>query len=127
MKDLPEVLKLHKMWLNGESGGAKANLSGADLIGSNLSEADLSKACFKYAIVNTAIHTTDYLISITGLTYPIWFTSKEEIHVGCMVFSYEEWLGKTDKEIADMDKDKDALEFYPTLIKVLTSIIKKRG
>ena len=41
-KELDKVLKLHKMWLNEEVGGQKANLSGADLRWANLYEANLS-------------------------------------------------------------------------------------
>ena len=41
-KELNKILKLHKMWLNEEVGGQKANLSGADLRWANLYEANLS-------------------------------------------------------------------------------------
>ena len=46
---LKEILEKHKMWLNGEEAGEKANLSGADLRGAdlicaNLREADLRGA-----------------------------------------------------------------------------------
>ena len=46
---LKEILEKHKMWLNGEEGGEKADLSGANLRGAdlykvNLREADLSGA-----------------------------------------------------------------------------------
>ena len=48
-KKLAEILAKHKLWLNGEEGGVRANLrganlSGADLRGANLSGADLSCA-----------------------------------------------------------------------------------
>lgn len=39
---LKEILELHKMWLNNESDGVKANLSGANLRNTYLSGADLS-------------------------------------------------------------------------------------
>jgi hypothetical protein len=41
---LNEVLKLHKKWLDGEDGGVRANLRGADLTGADLKWADLTKA-----------------------------------------------------------------------------------
>ena len=41
---LREILEKHKMWLNGEEGGEKANLSGADLRGANLYRANLREA-----------------------------------------------------------------------------------
>ena len=43
-EELEEVLRLHKMWLNEEEGGKKANLIGADLRGANLRGADLRGA-----------------------------------------------------------------------------------
>ncbi len=41
---LAEILAAHKLWLNGEKGGVRADLSRADLSGANLSKADLSWA-----------------------------------------------------------------------------------
>jgi Pentapeptide repeats (8 copies) len=43
-EQLTDILRLHKMWLNDEEGGNRANLSGA-----NLSEADLSGANLRWA------------------------------------------------------------------------------
>lgn len=36
-----EILRKHKLWINGMEGGERANLSGTDLSGENLSEANL--------------------------------------------------------------------------------------
>ena len=41
---LKEILEKHKMWLNDEEGGERANLSRADLRGADLREANLSRA-----------------------------------------------------------------------------------
>lgn len=43
-EELQKILKLHEKWLNGEDGGVKANLSGANLSGANLSDANLNGA-----------------------------------------------------------------------------------
>ena len=43
-EELAEVVRLNGMWCRGESGGVKANLSGADLRGANLRVADLRRA-----------------------------------------------------------------------------------
>ena len=40
-EELAKILELHKKWLNGEEGGERANLSGADLRWANLSGANL--------------------------------------------------------------------------------------
>ena len=39
--ELKEILRLHKMWINSEPGGVRANLSGANLSGASLYGADL--------------------------------------------------------------------------------------
>ena len=43
-KKLDEILRLHKMWLNGEEEGKRANLRGADLRDADLQGADLRDA-----------------------------------------------------------------------------------
>ena len=43
-EEIKNVLELHKKWLNNEQGGERADLSGADLRGTNLSMADLREA-----------------------------------------------------------------------------------
>ena len=43
-KELDEILRLHKMWLNGKEGGKCADLRGANLRGANLRGADLQGA-----------------------------------------------------------------------------------
>ena len=40
-EQLKEILKKHKIWLEGGEGGSRADLSRADLRGANLSDADL--------------------------------------------------------------------------------------
>ena len=40
-KELQEILDKHKKWLNDEDGGERANLRGANLIGADLSDANL--------------------------------------------------------------------------------------
>ena len=53
-KKLNKILKLHKMWVNKEAGGQRADLSGADLRGADLSHADLSGADLHYADLSHA-------------------------------------------------------------------------
>lgn len=43
-KELQEILKLHKLWLEGRLNGERANLRGADLLNANLRGADLRSA-----------------------------------------------------------------------------------
>lgn len=58
-EEIAEISRLHRMWLRGETGGVRANLSGAalyyaDLSWINLSEAILSKADLSRANLNGA-------------------------------------------------------------------------
>ena len=51
---LNEILKKHKMWLNNEENGERADLRGADLYGANLSDANLSGANLRNANLRNA-------------------------------------------------------------------------
>lgn len=53
-EELAKILELHKKWLNGEEGGERANLSGADLRWANLSGANLSSADLSMANLSGA-------------------------------------------------------------------------
>ncbi len=44
-EELNEILKKHKLWLRGEPGGERANLTRACLIGMNMTGADMTDAC----------------------------------------------------------------------------------
>ena len=43
-KELDEILRMHKMWLDGEEEGKRADLQGANLQGANLQDANLQDA-----------------------------------------------------------------------------------
>ena len=53
-KELDEILQLHKMWLNDEEGGERADLRGADLQGAYLRGADLRDADLRGAYLRGA-------------------------------------------------------------------------
>lgn len=69
--ELNEVLKLHKMWLDGKEGGKRADLRYADLHGANLSSADLRGINIDFASLqfhcNTLHMITDDKIKIQYL------------------------------------------------------------
>ena len=88
-------------------GGANlsyANLSGANLIKANLSGANLSYANLYYTVGNGK-----ELITIQTNYYTLTMT-KDIIQIGCMVYTYEEWLNFSDTVIKGMDSK--ALEFW---------------
>lgn len=51
---LSSILAAHKLWIEGNPGGVRANLSEADLIWAKLSEADLSGADLRGADLSWA-------------------------------------------------------------------------
>jgi len=59
--ELNEKLRLHKMWLNGEEGGMRAYLKGADLKGADLICADLRGADLRGAYLRGADLRGTYL------------------------------------------------------------------
>ena len=67
---LDKVLKSHKKWLDGECGGKRADLSGADLSGATLYSADLSGADLFGANLSGAnlIGATLYSADLSGAT-----------------------------------------------------------
>lgn len=48
-EELQKILEAHGKWINGEYGGVRANLRGADLRGADLRGADLSEANLRRA------------------------------------------------------------------------------
>ena len=53
-KELNEILRLHKMWLNKEDGGIRVDLRFADLRFANLRRADLREADLRFANLRKA-------------------------------------------------------------------------
>lgn len=53
-EELEIILHNHSLWLNGEDGGEKANLRGADLRGANLRGANLTEADLRWADLTEA-------------------------------------------------------------------------
>lgn len=70
-KKLDEILRLHKMWLNGEEEGKRANLQGADLRGVDLWGADLQGANLRGANLRDA-DLQDADLQDANLDYSCW-------------------------------------------------------
>lgn len=93
--DLPAALAAHALWINGEVGGARADLREADLTGANLTGADLPKG---YRIA--ALCFGGWPITVTP----------EVTTIGCQRHPNELWLGAEadDPRIAEMHDDATA-------------------
>ena len=97
--ELDEILKLHKMWLNNEEGGKRANLFGADLRSADLSCANLRSADLSGADLSCAnLRSAD--LSCANLSCVIkmpihckWSHGITDgmIHIGCEKITIEDW------------------------------------
>jgi len=126
------ILKNHRMWLNKERGGKKANLQGADLrradlIGANLREADLRKADLQDAdlqgadlrgadlrganLQNTGIITFQYNKHFA-------YSFNDLIKIGCEEHSIEYWLKNYRSIGKDANYSKDEIAIYGAFIKM---------
>ena len=104
-KELDKVLKLHKMWLNGDADGQKANLrwaylyradlSRANLRGANLCEADLHEADLR----KTDLRGADLDFSV----FPLWcgsFGIKDDGRLAKQLLGHVARLNISDKALA---------------------------
>ena len=76
-EELEVFLRKHKLWLNGDSNGERADLSNANLSNANLRYADLSNADLRYAdlryadLSNADLRYANHLDSAKNVKYPI--------------------------------------------------------
>ncbi len=103
-----------------------ANLSNADLRGANLRNADLSNADLRGANLSGA-DLRDADLRGANLPNETWVILGEpyflsihqgNLRAGCECHDIEDWRDLDEDEIEGMD-GKDALEFYPRLLKII--------
>ena len=141
-EELNKILELHKKWLNSQDGGCRADLSNADLNNANLRYADLSGADLRYADLRYAnlsgadLSDADlsgadlrsangnmrHVKSLQTETYYITYTA-ENIQIGCLRHTIEEWKNFDNKQILEMDGRK-ALEWWNKWKPILMQIIE---
>ena len=99
-EELAEVLRLHKLWLNDEDGGERANLGGAYLDGANLDGANLDGANLRGANLRGAYldgaGTVAAMAVFSGLyKYQCWAVVATDgtswVRMGCLFKTVEEW------------------------------------
>ena len=97
-EELQLILANHLKWIDGEAGGARADLSGADLRGADLSGADLRGANLGGANLRGALlSSTDiYAIQNIGTRHDTTFyhVSTDLILCGCFSGTLEEFEAK---------------------------------
>jgi len=136
-KELNEILKAHKEWV--ETNGLKgvranlsdanlsyADLSRADLSRANLSDADLSDANLSRADLRFCIGNNKEVKSLQIGVYLINYYKVDGsiiLNIGCQTHKLEEWGKFSDDEINKMD-DENALDWWKKNKEVLFKIIE---
>ncbi len=130
-EQLTEIIAKHKLWLDREEGGDRANLDGANLVRANLYRANLYGANLYGANLYGA---NLYRANLDGANldganlwgcagnrneikslflsedYSITYTAKH-MQIGCEKHEIKEWWDFDDKRILDMD-GKSGLKFW---------------
>jgi len=137
--ELKEYVRLHTLWIQGDPKGSRANLSGANLYGANLSQADLSRANLYGANLSQAnlsganLSRADLsktllegkaILSFQFEKHTAYFYGNDEIRIGCHVKSVAQWL-ETYQEVGKSEKYTDKqIEMYGNFIKQCAVIFK---
>lgn len=136
-EELSEILEKHRLWLDDEEGGERANLTGANLTGANLADAYLARANLARANLTDAYLTRAYLAELStmrGLSgnlrevkaiqadiRPVTYTATH-MQIGCQLHLITEWWKFSDEEISSMDSQ--ALAWWAVWKPILKKIIK---
>ena len=99
-EQLSEILDKHKLWLNGDEDGERANLSSANLRYASLSSANLRFISSADGSVLACINTGKYQV----------VAASDRIAIGCQMHSVEDWFNFDDDKISRMDDG--ALEWW---------------
>lgn len=120
-KELKEVVAKHGKWLRGEDGGARANLSDANLRYADLSDADLSGANLSDANLWGCCGNLVNVKSVWLDTYKVTYTA-DVMQIGCQRHEIAKWWAFSGEEIARMDSK--ALEWWARFKPLLMQIIE---
>ena len=116
-QDLPDILAAHKKWIDGEPGGARANLARANLaranlVGAYLTDADLTDvnlaganlvgAKFENTKWRDGVIITRAPLQFAGLFYMVYILD-EHMQIGCELHKLTDWATFDNERIARMD------------------------
>ena len=137
--ELNEVIRLHRLWLDGDMDGVRANLSGANLRNANLRNANLSDANLRCANLSGAILSNANL-SNANLRYTVGDGSiirtiqtgvyvvviwGPKVSIGYQSHNWSDWMGFNDISIRNMD-GQNAVDFWRIWKPILTAIMEVR-
>ena len=122
--ELKEIIRNHGMWLRGEDGGERANLSGANLSGANLCEANLCDADLRGAnlrradLIGANLREANLRGAINGhvcrMDFGGWSICIREDHtsIGCKTHDNSDWLRWTHESSEIMAMELRASEWW---------------
>lgn len=122
--EISEVLRKHKMWLNDEEGGERANLIGANLSGANLRGAYLRGAYLTGADLTGADLRGADLTGADGQFCTGYFGKHHAIaaggyiSIGCERHTYQEWLDNGEQIGKANGYSDDEIDDYMSWIKL---------
>ena len=107
--ELKEVVRKHGMWLRGEDGGERADLSGADLSWADLSGANLRGADLSGADLSGAINGHVCRMDFGGWSICV----REDVtSIGCKTCDNADWLQWTHESPEIMAMESRASEWW---------------
>ena len=125
--ELKRILELHKIWLNGDKEGVRANLRGADLRGADLRGADLRGANLRGANLRGAdlrgATTDDKFVQASCIgsskRMTTYNATKDEIFCGCFkgtLEQFEKRVEETHKDNAQyLSEYRSAIAFFKAI------------
>ena len=124
-EQLQEILRRHKLWLDGAPEGRRANLSDANLNGAYLRDADLSGADLSDANLLCFGNMREICTMQFG-KWNIGYTA-EILQIGCQRHSIEKWQSAWESGVAGRkwidQMDDQALEWADRNMALVLSII----
>ena len=141
---LSEIIRLHRLWLDGADSGIlanlryanlrganlrgadlrDANLRGADLRGADLSNADLRYADLSNADLRGVVGNGSIIRTIqTGVYVVVIFG--QSVSIGCQSHDWSDWMMFNDTLIHNMD-GQNAVDFWRIWRPILTAIMEVR-
>ena len=96
--ELDSILKKHALWIGGELGGFRADLSWSNLSGCDLRGCDLSGCNLRGEIISKPP------MQIDGIQWSVTIT-EEFLEIGCQRHTHDEWRAFSEEQIAAFHGD----------------------
>lgn len=119
--NIKEILDSHKLWLQGDPKGIKANLSRTNLSGVDLSRADLPMANLSganlFGIIGKEIMTFQFNRHFA-------YASDGHIKIGCQYMSIKDWMERYEQIGKENNYSEKEILVYGDWIKLVDRRLK---